>query len=62
MADRSRLPRSWARKADIGSLSRGKWADVILIDESVEVKATTYLAGCRLSPAAKPGQPQDPRA
>jgi N-acetylglucosamine-6-phosphate deacetylase len=32
---------------EIGSLARGKWADVILIDEDVDVKAT-YLAGRRI--------------
>ena len=32
---------------DIGSLAPGKWADVILIDENVEVKAA-YLGGRRL--------------
>lgn len=34
--------------AEIGSLARGKWADVILIDEDVDVKAT-YLAGRRIA-------------
>ena len=33
----------------IGSLAAGKWADVILIDENVEVKAT-YLGGRKLTP------------
>ncbi len=33
---------------EIGSLARGKWADVILIDEDVDVKAT-YLAGRKIA-------------
>ena len=33
---------------EIGSLAPGKWADVILIDDNVDVKAT-YLAGRKIT-------------
>ena len=32
---------------EIGSLAVGKWADILLIDENVEVKAT-YLGGRKI--------------
>jgi N-acetylglucosamine-6-phosphate deacetylase len=40
----------------IGSLAPGKWADIILIDENVEVKAT-YLAGRQIIPQPLPPSP-----
>ena len=36
---------------EVGSLAVGKWGDVILIDENVNVKAT-YLGGRKISPVA----------
>jgi len=36
---------------EVGSLAAGKWGDVILIDENVDVKAT-YLGGRKISPVA----------
>jgi N-acetylglucosamine-6-phosphate deacetylase len=42
--------------AEIGSLARGKWADVILIDENVDVKAT-YLGGRAITRQPLPPSP-----
>ncbi len=48
------------RKDDVGSLTAGKWADILLIDEDVKVQAT-YIGGQRLTSRHNPGIPCEPQ-